>query len=259
MTYSIVARDPSTGHYGIAVASRFFAVGALVPHLRGGIGAIATQALVNPLYGVFGLDMLAQGAVAEKVLKNVVEQDEGHSARQVHIVDTKGRSAAYTGDACVEWAGHLLGDGVSVAGNMLAGPRVIETTLASYQAHAGLPFAERLLTAMEAGENAGGDKRGKQSAALTIVRGEAYPWLDIRADDNADPLVELRRLYAVAQERYLLFAELIPTSDNLSGVRDRSEIDRKIAALDAARIAEGRVSASFATLPSPESTAVKDS
>jgi len=247
VTYSIVAREAETGAYGIAVASRFFAVGALVPQMRGGIGAIATQAFVNPLYGTDGIDLLGQGMSAEDVLKTVTGRDAGRQQRQVHLVDGQGHAAAFTGDQCIDWAGHLLGDGVSVAGNMLAGPQVVAATLEAYQANPGLPFAERLLTAMEAGEAAGGDKRGKQSAALKIVHGEAYPWLDIRSDDHADPLPELRRLYAVAQERFLLFAELLPTADNPSGVPDRADIDRRIAEREAARIAEGRPSPSHAT------------
>ncbi|MEO3427464.1 DUF1028 domain-containing protein [Pelagibius sp. CAU 1746] len=247
MTYSIVARDAGTGAYGVAVASRFFAVGALVPHLRGGAGAIATQALINPIYGARGIDLLARGQSAEETLQAITGEDAGRQQRQVHLIDAQGRGAAFTGDRCVDWAGHLMAEGVSVAGNMLAGPEVVEATLRAYTKNAALPFVERLLTAMEAGEAAGGDRRGKQSAALKIVRGEAYPWIDIRADDHADPLPELRRLYAVAQERFLLFAELLPTADNLSGVRDRSEVDRRIADLEAARRAEGRASASFAT------------
>jgi len=246
MTYSIVAREAATGHLGIAVASRFFAVGALVPHLRGGIGAIATQAFVSPLYGTDGIALLARGATAAEALQAVTGRDEGRHARQVHMIDAAGRSAAFTGENCVDWAGHVVGDGVSVAGNMLAGAAVIKATLRAYEDHADLPLAERLLSAMEAGERAGGDKRGRQSAALRIVRGEAYPWLDIRSDDHGDPLAELRRLHAVAQERYLLFAETLPTAANVSGLLDRSGIDRAIAAREVERIAEGRPSASFA-------------
>jgi len=142
-----------------------------------------------------------------------------------------------------------IGDGVSVAGNMLAGPRVVEDTLEAYQDNPGLPLVERLLVAMDAGERAGGDKRGRQSAALTIGHGEAYPWLDIRTDDHADPLAELRRLYAVAQERYLLFAKTMPTAANVSGLLDRSGIDREIVAREAALAARGEASASFASPP----------
>lgn len=249
MTYSIVVREAATGHFGVAVASRFFAVGALVPHLRAGVGAIATQALCSPLYGTDGIALLAEGMGAQEALSALTARDEGRASRQVHLIDAAGRSAAFTGDKCIDWAGHLIGDGVSVAGNMLAGPRVLADTLAAYQDSAGLPMVERLLAAMEAGERAGGDKRGRQSAAIKIVRGEAYPWLDIRTDDHADPLAELRRLYAVAQERYLLFAKVMPTAANVSGLLDRSEIDREIAAREAAQAARGEASASHASPP----------
>lgn len=247
MTYSIVAKDPATGQYGVAVASRFFAVGALVPHIRGGKCAVATQAFVNPLWGVEAADRMAAGEAAADVLADLVARDGGQKQRQAHMIDAQGRSAAFTGEDCIDWCGHLIGDGVSVAGNMLAGEAVIADTLAAYNAHAGLPFVERLLTAMEAGEAAGGDKRGKQSAALCIHRTEDYPWLDIRADDHPDPLAELRRLYDVAQERFLHVAETMPTRGNFSGLTDRTPLDAAIAEEEARRHREGRKSQSFAT------------
>lgn len=247
MTFSIVARDKATGHFGIAVASRFFAAGAVVPHLAGQVGAIATQALVSPLYGTEGLMLLRSGVSAQRVIDTVVERDEGRHSRQIHLIDAKGRAAAFTGEKCIDWCGHLVEENVTVAGNMLAGPQVVDAAMESYRANGDLPLEERLLTAMDAAEAAGGDKRGRQSAALKIVRGEDYPWLDIRADDHGAPLEELRRLYAVAQERYLHFAELMPTRGNIHGLLDRTEIDRKIADLEAERKKAGRPSASFAT------------
>ncbi|MFD1910968.1 DUF1028 domain-containing protein [Halodurantibacterium flavum] len=246
MTWSIVACDEDTGHLGVAVASRFFAVGALVPHIRPGIGAVATQAFINPMYGPAALDRLAQLG-PEATLGALTAADAGHRNRQLHLVDAGGRAAAFTGPDCVNWAGHLTAPGVSVAGNMLAGPEVVAETLRVYQEGRALPFAERLMAAMEAGEAAGGDKRGRQSAALVIHKGQDYPWLSIRADDHADPLAELRRLYAVAQERFLHVMEVVPTRENPSGATDRSHIDARIAALEAQRIAEGRPSPSFAT------------
>lgn len=244
MTWSIVARDPDTGHFGIAVASRFFAVGAMVPHIRCKVGAIATQAFVNPLYGTDGLKLLDAGIPPKGVLSALTGRDGGSQARQIHLIDAQGRNAAFTGEACVDWAGHLVADGVSVAGNMLSGPRVIEETLRIYRESMDRPLADRLLAAMDAGEVAGGDKRGRQSAALVVWRDQDYPWLDIRADDHADPLAELRRLYKVAQERYLLVVETMATRDNPDGMTDRSEIDRKIESLEAARKAAGYVTAS---------------
>ncbi|WP_312222527.1 DUF1028 domain-containing protein [Rhizobium rhizoryzae] len=247
MTYSIVARDPETGHLGIAVASRFFAVGCAVPYIRGGIGAVATQAFVSPLYGTDGLKMLGEGKSPDEIIRLVTERDDGAEQRQMHLIDASGRNAAFTGSKCIDWAGHLVENNVSVAGNMLVGPQVIEETLRAYQESSNLPFAERLLAAMEAGEAAGGDKRGKQSAALVIYRDQDYAWLNIHADDHGDPLAELRRLYAVAQERYIHVAETMPTRSNPHGMIDRTVIDQKIAALEAERAAAGRASASFST------------
>lgn len=247
MTWSIVARDPETGYLGIAVATRFFAVGGLVPHIRGGIGAVATQAFVSPLYGTDGLALLATGKAPDEIIAELTARDAGRDQRQLHLIDALGRNAAFTGAKCIDWAGHLIDDNVSVAGNMLAGPDVVAETLATYKKAMDKPFIERLLEAMQAGEDAGGDKRGKQSAALLVHRDQDYPWLSIRADDHPDPLAELRRLYAVAQERYMHVAETMATKANPNGMIDRREIDEKIAALEAARLAEGRPSASFAT------------
>lgn len=247
MTWSIVARDPDSGHFGIAVASRFFSVGCAVPHIRGGVGAIATQAFVSPLYGTDGLKMLADGFTPDAIIAALTQRDDGHQQRQMHLIDAAGRNAVFTGAKCIDWAGHLVEDGVSVAGNMLAGPQVIEETMRVYREGTAKPLAERLLDAMDAGEQAGGDKRGKQSAALVLYRDQDYPWLDIRADDHTDPLAELRRLLAVAQERFLHIAETMPTRQNPHGLTDRTEIDRKIAALEAEREAKGLPSASFAT------------
>jgi len=228
MTYSIVARDPATGYLGVAVASRFFAVGAAVPYVHAR-GAVATQAFVNPMWGVEGAARLKAGDSAPDVLADFVARDAGQRQRQAHMIDAKGRIAAHTGADCVDWAGHCSAEGVSVAGNMLAGPDVIKDTLACYLDNPTLPFAERLLLAMKAGEDAGGDKRGRQSAALRIHRGQDYSWLDLRSDDHPDPLRELDRLLEVAGERYLIFAEGFGTRENFSGITDRTEIDRAIA------------------------------
>lgn len=244
MTWSIVARDPQTGHLGVAVASRFFAVGAVVPHVRGGVGAIATQAFVSPIWGTNGIRMLADGMAPRQVIDALVARDNGHPNRQYHLIDAQGRNAAFTGADCVDWCGQIVGDGVSVAGNMLEGPQVLQATLDAYRSAMDQPFADRLLAAMQAGEDAGGDKRGRQSASLTIYRDQDYPWLDIRADDDGEPLAELRRLYAVAQERLLHVVETMPTRANPHGMTDRRPIDARIAALDAERAARGQGTAS---------------
>ena len=254
MTWSIVARDTQTGHLGIAVASRFFAVGSAVPHIKGRVGAVATQAFVSPLYGTDGLKLLEEGRSPQEIIETLTARDDGRRQRQFHLIDAAGRNAAYTGEFCIDWAGHLVEDKVSVAGNMLTGPEVIAETLRVYKEKSAesAPLAERLLAAMDAGEAAGDDKRGRQSAAMVIYRDQDYPWLRINADDHADPLGELRRLYAVAQERFLHVAETMPTRENPHGMIDRRVIDQKIAALEAAREAEGRPSASFATPWKPQ-------
>lgn len=228
MTWSIVARDPDGDAWGVAVASRFFAVGSLCPHIRPGAGALSTQALINPTYGPRGLDLLAGGMSASETIARLIAGDEGRAARQLHVVDAQGRAAAHTGVDCIGWCGHRGGENLSVAGNMLAGPAVVDASYEMYLKTTGLPFAERLLTAMEAGEAAGGDKRGKQSACLVIHTCEDYPNLSLRADDHADPLAELRRLYRVSQGRYAAFMSFLPTRDNPCGVFDRAVIEAEV-------------------------------
>jgi uncharacterized Ntn-hydrolase superfamily protein len=228
MTWSIIALDPETGFHGIAIATRFFAVGAVCPYTAAGAGAISTQALVNPTLGPRGLALLRDGVPAPTVLDMLVRPDEGRAQRQVHLLDRDGRNAAHTGDHCIDWAGHVVADGVSVAGNMLAGEGVVAETLATYQASAALPFVERLLTAMNAGEAAGGDKRGKQSAALMIQGPEPYRRLDLRVDDHPDPLAELRRLYGVARERFVPYSYAFPTAERPWGILDRDVIERLV-------------------------------
>jgi uncharacterized Ntn-hydrolase superfamily protein len=227
MTWSIVARDDS-GAFGVAVASRFFAVGALCPYARSGVGALATQALVNPGFGPAGLDLLAQGRDAASVVERLVAGDNGRDVRQVHLIGASGVPAAYTGAQCVDWCGHVTDQRFSVAGNMLAGPRVVEDTADAFRRHAQLPLAERLLGAMDAGEAAGGDKRGKQAAALLIVTTESYPVLDLRVDDHADPLAELRRLFDKSLERFQPFVACLPSRANPAGIVDRAVIERNI-------------------------------
>ncbi|MGH6681858.1 MAG: DUF1028 domain-containing protein [Bradyrhizobium sp.] len=214
MTWSIIARDGPSGQIGIAVATKFFAVGALVPHIAAEIGGIATQALVNPYYGTDGLKLLRDGKSPEDVVKTLLAADSGHASRQLHILDTAGRIAAHTGSDCVDWCGHVQGDGFSIAGNMLARGRVLDDCAAAYAEHSNLPLAHRLIAAMRAGEAAGGDKRGKQSAALVIHGSEEWPMLDLRVDDHPDPLSELERLERVSRQR----------------ITDRAVIDAGIAA-----------------------------
>jgi uncharacterized Ntn-hydrolase superfamily protein len=227
MTWSIIARDAS-GAFGVAIATRFFAVGALCPHAESNVGALSTQALVNPHYGRQGLELLRGGVPAPEVVKRLVAPDEGREQRQLHVIDTAGRIGQHTGAQCVEWCGAIAGEGFSVAGNMLAGPRVVEETANAFR-RSNKPFAERLIAALEAGEAAGGDKRGKQSAALLIYSTEAYPELSLRVDDHADPLVELKRLYERAHERFIPYLRCSPSKTRPWGVLDRQVIEEEIA------------------------------
>jgi len=230
MTWSIIAKDNATGQIGIAVATKFFAVGARVPHIAPEIGGIATQALVNPYYGIDGLRLLREGRDPNDIIETLIAGDAGHASRQLHVLDAKGRIAAYTGKDCVDWCGHLGGDGFSIAGNMLAGGRVLDDTAEAYRANADLPFARRLIAAMRAGEEAGGDKRGRQSAALLIYGTEEWSDLDLRVDDHTDPLSELARLEAVSRERWIHFRKFLPSRSNPAGITDRAVIDAGIEA-----------------------------
>ena len=227
MTWSILARDES-GYFGMAIASRFFAVGSLCVHSRRQVGALSSQALLNPLYGQAGLDLLAQGFAPEQTIATLTATDKGRDQRQLHILPFTGLPAAHTGSACVDWCGHLLEDGLSVAGNMLAGPEVIEHTVQAFKDTRGKPMGERLLAALDAGQAAGGDKRGKQAAALKIHRDEDYLQLDLRVDDHEEPFVELRRLYNKSLERFQPFLECLPSRHRPSGITERTEIDAHI-------------------------------
>jgi uncharacterized Ntn-hydrolase superfamily protein len=235
MTWSIIARDTSTGHFGIAVATRFFAVGARVPYIAAGIGGIATQALINPYYGIDGVKLLREGQKPRDIIKTLIAADDGRESRQLHIMDARGQIASHTGRDCVDWCGHIEGDGFSIAGNMLAGARVLDDARAAYIANEDLPFAQRLIAAMRAGEAAGGDKRGKQSAALLIYGDEEWSMLDLRVDDHAEPLVELDRLERISRERWVPFRQFLPSRANPAGVTDRRVIEAGVKAALAAQ------------------------
>jgi uncharacterized Ntn-hydrolase superfamily protein len=227
MTWSIIARDES-GAFGVAIATRFFAVGALCPHAESGVGALSTQALVNPFYGKHGLDLLRAGVPAPEVVSNLTAPDEGRDQRQLHVIDVEGRIGQHTGASCIEWCGAIAGEGFSVAGNMLANAGVIEATARAFR-ESKRPFAERLIAALEAGQAAGGDKRGKQSAALLVCSTEAYPDLNLRVDDHAEPLAELRRLYDKAHERFVPYLKCGPSRARPFGITDRNVIEQEIA------------------------------
>jgi uncharacterized Ntn-hydrolase superfamily protein len=225
VTWSIIARDEPSQRVGIIVATRFFAAGAIVPHIKSGVGAIASQAFINPFYGRKGLDLLEAGHSASDTLAELTAADAGRHNRQLHVMDRMGRFAAYTGAACVDWCGHELRAAFSVAGNMLAGPAVLADTIRCFEENSHLPLGRRLLGAMRAGEAAGGDKRGKQSAALLIHDGEDYPLYDLRVDDHADPLRELARLEQIARERWVHFRRQMPGRHAPSGLIDRNKLE----------------------------------
>ena len=236
MTWSILARD-SDGRFGVAIASRFFAVGALCVHTRRGVGALSTQALMNPLYGAAGLALLQEGSTAAEVVATLTQADAGQSQRQLHVLPAAGPAAAHTGAACVDWCGHLLFNDFSLAGNMLAGPTVLQATADAFVASEGRPLAERLIAAMSAGEAAGGDKRGKQSAAVRIHGDEDYAELDLRVDDHTEPMQEMARLYDVSLQRFQPFIACLAGRHSASGELERSRIEARIDAFHAARAA----------------------
>ncbi len=238
MTWSILARDED-GRFGVAIASRFFAVGALCVHTRRSVGALSTQALMNPLYGPLGMQGLAQGVAPSEVVGRLTQADAGRAHRQVHVLDAMGAAAAHTGSDCIGWCGHVAGAGFSVAGNMLVGEAVLEATVAAYLAAAGRPLAERLIAAMAAGEAQGGDKRGKQSAALRIHAEEDYPALDIRVDDHAEPIDELHRLYLKSLERFQPFVACLAGRLDPVGLIDRAAIEETVLRFHAAQAARG--------------------
>jgi uncharacterized Ntn-hydrolase superfamily protein len=216
-TFSIVAYDATSGMLGVAISTRVPAVGAVCPFARAGVGAISTQAWTNPLLGVDGLDLLEQGNSAEEALQKLLDADPDPEMRQVIAVDKEGRSAAHTGSEADPWKGHRTGDGYAVAGNMLVGEETITAMAEAFEASADEPLSERLLRALESGQAAGGDKRGRQSAALFVVKSESYPYLDLRVDEHPDPVAELRRVYEVAKRELLPFVEAMPTRDNPTG------------------------------------------
>lgn len=203
-TFSIAAADPEAGEVGVAVASRFFAVGAVVPWARAGVGAVATQANANTTFGPHGLELLAQSLTPEETVKILLRTDTGNNARQVGIVSATGDSATYSGPGCTPWAGGHNGPGYAVQGNILAGEKVVAAMEAAFLAGTGKPLAERLYAALKAGDEAGGDSRGKQSAAILVCRARAGfngftdHAVDIRVDDSPEPFVEIGRLLGLA-------------------------------------------------------------
>jgi uncharacterized Ntn-hydrolase superfamily protein len=198
-TFSIVAHDPETGSWGVAVQSKFIAVGSVVPWAEVGVGAIATQAMANVAYGPVGLRLLRAGTSAAEVVRTLTEADADREERQLGVVDARGEAAAFTGKKCMEWAGHEVGNGFTCQGNILFGPAVVRAMARAYETTPG-DIADRLLAALSAGQREGGDRRGMQAAALYVVRkgagyGEGDRWIDLRVDDHATPIEELKRVF----------------------------------------------------------------
>lgn len=204
-TYSIVARDAKTGEMAVGVQSHWFSVGSLVSWGRSGVGVVATQSFVNPAYGPKGLDLMEKGKPAKTALKELISKDEGKEYRQVAFLDAKGNAAAFTGENCVESAMHHVGENFSVQANMMLNDDVIPAMKLAFHEYSNLPLAERVVKVLRAAEAAGGDIRGKQSAALLVVGAEKVenPWedkkIDLRVDDHTEPLAELERLLTVAR------------------------------------------------------------
>jgi uncharacterized Ntn-hydrolase superfamily protein len=216
-TFSIVAYDSASHMFGVAASTKVPAVGVLVPYVRADVGAIATQARVNPLLGCDGLDLLEEGHGAEETLRILLNSDPQAERRQLGIVDSLGNTAAHTGALTDPWRGHLTGEGYAVTGNLLVGEEVVVAMAEAFKTSEGELLAERLVRALEAGQEAGGDKRGRQSAAIRMKEGQPYPYLDLRVDEHPDPVAELRRIYEVAKVELLPFIDALPTRDDPSG------------------------------------------
>ena len=214
MTFSIAARCPRTGMLGVGTSSKALAAGGMVPHCRAGVGAIASQSFVNPYLGIDGLELLAQGLPAERAIERLIEDDPGRALRQIAVVDKDGRAAAYTGEKCIPWAGQVSGAGYVCLGNILEGEEVVQSMARAFETTLIEELPERLVQALEAGQNAGGDRRGRQSAGIIVVGEEIYPSCDLRVDDHADPVPELRRVFEVYKREQIPFLQIMPRRDD---------------------------------------------
>jgi uncharacterized Ntn-hydrolase superfamily protein len=225
MTWSIVAFDESRGAFAVAVATKAFAVGAFCPFVRSGVGAVSTQSVTNRYLGPAVLDAMARGLAPDAAIEGALAGDAGRGLRQVHAVDRFGRTATWTGENCVEWCGNVAGRAISIAGNMLTGEATVADTLAAWNAGAAQDLPERLMAAMQAGEAAGGDRRGRQSAAMLITTTEDFPDLNLRVDDHAAPLAELRRLLGLWRVEGQPRVGVAPSKANPSGFIDMDAIE----------------------------------
>jgi uncharacterized Ntn-hydrolase superfamily protein len=217
MTFSIIARCPRTGQFGVAAATAMPAVGKLLSHAAAGAGAVATQAQVNPYLGLDGLALLRQGLSAKDALERLKGSDPCMELRQCALIDARGESVCWTGEKCLPWAGSLAGEQFSVQGNRLVGPQVLEAVARAYREHERRPLIERLIEALAAGDDCGGDRHGESSAVIYVVDQEQYPLWDIRVDHHLAPIAELRRLHDVFARDVLPEILAMPTRDNPAG------------------------------------------
>ncbi|WFS17391.1 DUF1028 domain-containing protein [Pseudomonas sp. 905_Psudmo1] len=218
MTFSIVARCPRTGQFGVAAATAMPAVGKLLSHAAAGAGAVATQAQVNPYLGLDGLALLRQGLSAWQVLERLKATDPCMELRQCALIDAQGDSLCWTGEKCIPWAGSLAGEQFSVQGNRLVGPQVLDAVAEAFRHAEKRPLIERLIEALAAGDRCGGDRHGESSAVIYVVDQEEYPLWDIRVDHHLDPVAELRRLHKVFAREVLPEILAMPTRDNPAGL-----------------------------------------
>ena len=217
MTFSLIARCPDSGHFGIAAATAVPAVGKLLTHAEGGVGAVATQAKLNPYLGIDGIRLLQYGRPAAQVRDILASADPRAEHRQFAVLDRAGQTATWTGADCIPWAGAIEGDSYSAQGNRLTGPDVLEKVVEAYEGSAGKPLDERLMEALEAGDSVGGDRKGERSATIYIVGSEEYPLWDIRVDAHPDPFTELRRLHDIFREQLIPEIRGMPTRANPAG------------------------------------------
>jgi len=216
-TFSIAARCPRTGMVGVAVSTAVPAVGALCPHVGPGIGAVTTQAWVNPYLGFQAIASLALGLDAADTLETILSGDDSRSVRQIGVVDAQGKAASWTGPDCTPWCGHVTGPGYAIQGNMLTGPEVVAAMERSFLASEAWELAERLILTLEAGQAVGGDKRGKQSASVLVYHREDYPWVDLRVDEHRHPVAELRRIWGIYLNQLRPFLEGMPKKGEPAG------------------------------------------
>jgi uncharacterized Ntn-hydrolase superfamily protein len=233
-TYSIVGCDLRARQWGVAVQSKFLAVGALCPFAEAEVGAVATQSYVNPRYGPDGLALLREGLSAEEAVERLTSADEGRAQRQLGIVDSEGRAATYTGERCFDWAGGRTGEGYAAQGNILVGPETVDSLAATFESNADVPLVERLIECLAAAQAAGGDRRGQQSAALIVVQkdagyaGRSDTLVDLRVDDHERPIEELRRIYGIHRRLFGVTPreDWLPVEGEL-----RTEVDERLAGL----------------------------